>query len=175
MSERKRKHRPIAGGLIMEAKVLWEKRLTFTGTADTGFEVPLGADSSVGGDEDGFRPMELIAVGLAGCTAMDVISILQKKRQEVTGFEVRVHADRAREHPKVFTHAVIEYFVTGHDVDEAAVVRAIELSTNQYCPAQGMFKQMFPIELVYHIYEDGGNGQRNLVKSGKYQTAGELD
>jgi putative redox protein len=76
----------------MEANVIWQQGLTFTGTADTGFQVPLGAASAVGGDDDGFKPMELLAVGLAGCTAMDVISILQKKRQHVTGFEVRVHA-----------------------------------------------------------------------------------
>ena len=61
--------------------------------------------------------MELFAIALAGCTAMDVISILEKKRQDVTGFEVKVHADRAPEHPKVFTHARIEYLITGHAVD----------------------------------------------------------
>ena len=159
----------------MEAKVLWHERLTFTGTADTGFEVPLGSDPSVGGDNDGFRPMELIAIGLAGCTAMDVISILQKKRQDVTGFEVQVHADRAEEHPTVFTHAVIEYFVTGHSVDESAVVRSIELSSTRYCPAQGMFKKVFPIELVYNIYEDEGDGKRRLVTRGEYQPTEETD
>jgi putative redox protein len=84
----------------MEAKVNWKGRLSFTGTADTGFTLPLGANPKVGGDNDGFRPMELMALSLAGCTAMDVISILTKKRQEVTGFEVQVHADRAEEHPK---------------------------------------------------------------------------
>ena len=66
----------------MAAKVTWHDGLSFTGTADTGFEVSLGASASVGGAEDGFRPMELLAVGLAGCTAMDVISILQKHHTE---------------------------------------------------------------------------------------------
>ena len=89
----------------MEAKVDWKGRLTFTGTADFGFSVQLGAKAAVGGDDDGFRPMELIAMGLAGCTAMDVISILRKKRQDVTEFEVQVHVERAEEHPKVFTEA----------------------------------------------------------------------
>ncbi len=155
----------------MEAKVDWHKRLTFTGTAGTGFEVPLGVSPSVGGDDDGFLPMELIAIGLAGCTAMDVISILLKKRQKVTDFKVQVHADQADKHPHVFTSALIEYFVTGHKVDETAVLRSIELSTTSYCPAQGMFKQVFPIELVYHIYEDEGDGERRLVKSGEYKPA----
>ena len=69
--------------------------------------------------------MELLAIGLAGCTAMDVISILSKKRQEVTDFEVQVHAGRAAEHPKVFTDAMIEYFVTGRNLDETALLRAM--------------------------------------------------
>ena len=98
----------------MNAKVDWHGKLSFTGSADTGFEVPLGASLKVSGDNDGFRPLELMAVSLAGCTAMDVISILQKKRQELTDFRVEVDAERADEHPKVFTEAVIEYHVTGH-------------------------------------------------------------
>jgi len=125
------------------------------------------------GDDNGFRPMEMFAMGLAGCTAMDVISILGKKRQQVTGFEVQVHASRSEEHPKVFTGATIEYFVTGHAVDEAAVVRSIELSTLRYCPAQAMFVQIMPIELEYHIYEDLGEGERELVKNGSYVPAGQ--
>ena len=152
----------------MDAKVTWRGKLSFTGAADTGFSVPLGANPKVGGDNDGFRPMELIATGLAGCTAMDVISILSKKRQQVTDFEVQVHASQADEHPRVFTGATIEYFVTGRGVDEAAVVRAMQLSAVRYCPAQAMFNQIMPIELKYHIYEDQGEGERELVKSGSY-------
>lgn len=152
----------------MEAKVTWHGRLTFTGSADSGFEVPLGSDPAVGGDNDGLRPMEMLAIGLAGCTAMDVISILLKKRQEVTQFEVQVHAERATEHPKVFTNAVVEYLVTGRNVEEEAVARAIELSAVRYCPAHAMFSKLFPIELKYHIFEEQGDGQRALVKSGVY-------
>lgn len=152
----------------MEAKVNWQGKLTFKGSAESGFELPLGTEPAVGGDNDGFRPMELLAIGLAGCTAMDVISILSKKRQEVTDFEVQVHAGRATEHPKVITDAIIEYFVTGHNLDESAITRAIELSATRYCPAQAMFKKLFPIELKYHIFEDQGGGQRALVKSATY-------
>lgn len=151
----------------MDAKVTWKQHLSFTGTADSGFSVPLGAETTVGGDEDGFRPMELIAAGLAGCTAMDVISILQKKRQQVTAFEVQIHTARAGEHPKVFTSAVIDYIVTGANLDEAAVRRAIELSAERYCPAQAMFKNVFPMSLHYHIYEEQG-GERILTASGDY-------
>jgi putative redox protein len=151
----------------VEAKVTWKKRLTFSGSAETGFEVPLGAGEAVGGDNDGFRPMELFAIGLAGCTAMDVISILQKKRQDISAFEVKVDVDRETEHPKVFTGAVIEYMVSGHDVDEKAVLRAIELSSTRYCPAQAMFGQLFSITLKYHIFEGQGE-DRDLVASGDF-------
>ncbi len=160
----------------MDAKVTWRKGLTFIGSAETGFSVPLGADPSAGGDNDGFRPMELFAISLAGCTAMDVISILQKKRQQVTGFEVEVHAGRAVEHPKVFTEAVIEYHVTGQALEEEALVRSIELSATRYCPAQAMFEKVFPITLKYYMYEDRGNGERVLLNRGEYRRdAGGVD
>ena len=153
----------------MEAKVIWHQGLSFTGTADTGYLVPIGANPRVGGDDDGFRPMELIATGLAGCTGMDTISILQKKRQDVTDFEVKVDAQRAEEHPRVFTHIKIEYQITGHGVDEGAVLRAIQLSAKRYCPAQGMLSQIVPIDLEYQIFEAGEDGGRQLTASGEYK------
>ena len=138
----------------MEARVIWDHGLSFSGTADSGFTVPLGAERAVGGEDDGFRPMELIAIGLAGCTAMDVISILQKKRQQVTGFEVHVHAERATEHPKVFTTILIEYVVRGRHIDPAAVERAIELSETKYCSAQAMLAKAATIRHTYRILEE---------------------
>jgi putative redox protein len=153
----------------MDAKVLWRGGLGFTGSAaESGFELPLGAEPAVGGAGDGFRPMELIAVGLAGCTAMDVISIMTKKRQDVTAFEVRVEAPRAEEHPKVFTRAVIQYEFTGHEIKEAAVRRAIELSAERYCPAQAMLGRIMPIRLDYAIYEEGSAQGRELVVEGTW-------
>jgi putative redox protein len=152
----------------VEVKVSWKHGLSFQGTADSGFTVDLGGKAEVGGDEDGFQPMELIAIGLAGCTAMDVISIMTKKRQEVTAFDVQVRLQRSGEHPKVFTHAVIEYFVTGRNLDEKALVRSIELSATRYCPAQAMFQGVFPIELKYHIYEDREGEAPVLATSGDY-------
>ena len=131
----------------MDAKATWRTGLSFTGSAaGSGFTVPLGADPKVGGANDGFRPLELLAVGLAGCTAMDVISILEKKRQPVTGFEVRVHADLADEHPHVFTKVLIEYVVTGTGVEHEAVERAAQLSGGQYCPSMAMLRKAAPIE-----------------------------
>ncbi len=151
----------------MNAKVTWSGRMSFNGTSDSGFEVPLGTIPAVGGDDDGFRPMELVALGLAGCTAMDVISILTKKRQEVTAYEVTVNTDRADEHPKVFTAATIEYHVTGKNINQKAVLRAMELSAVRYCPAQAMLAQVFPIELKYFIYEDWGDNEPELRMSGE--------
>ncbi|NMB62649.1 MAG: OsmC family protein [Chloroflexi bacterium] len=135
----------------MDAKVVWKQKMSFEGTSDSGFRVPLGTVQALGGDDDGFRPLELLAIGLAGCTAMDVISILTKKKQDVRDFEVKVHAERAEEHPKVFTHLTIEYVVSGQNIDRSAVERAVELSETKYCPAQAMFKKITPIDLVITI------------------------
>ena len=151
----------------MQAKVNWGEGMSFTGTADSGFSIQMDAKKEVGGEGKGFIPMELMAMSLAGCTAMDVISILRKKRQDVTDFEVRVDAGRAETHPKVFTRATIDYLVTGHNVDEKAVLRAIELTAKSYCPAQAMLGQVFPIDLRYQIFEEKG-GEKELVVEGMY-------
>jgi putative redox protein len=135
----------------MEAKVTWRNRLSFTGSGTHSYTIPLDAEPSVGGNNDGFEPMELVAIGLAGCTAMDTISILQKKRQDVTAFEVQVHAERAIEFPKVFTNVIIEYIVEGHDVEPAAVERSIQLSATKYCPVQAMLGKSCNIEHKYSI------------------------
>jgi putative redox protein len=143
--------------------------MIFLGMPDSGFPVQMDADSSFGGTNQGVRPMEMVALGLAGCTGMDVISILRKKRQQVTQFEVRVNAPRSAEHPKVFTRALITYIVTGTSVDEAAVIRSIELSMTKYCPVQVMLSQAFPMEAHYEIYEDEPEGMRRLVSQGMWQ------
>ena len=147
----------------MDTKVIWSEGLRFTGSTGGAFDLPLD------GNGQGFSPLQLLAIGLAGCTAMDVISILGKKRQEVTAFQVQVHADQQDAHPHVFTAAQIVYLVTGHNVDEAAVLRAIELSALQYCSAQAMLSKAFPMELMYEIYEDLGNGETQLVKQGQWK------
>ena len=150
----------------MDATLNWKGRMAFEGAGPSGFQHRIDAESSVGGDNSGSRPMELIALGLAGCTAMDVISILTKKKQEVSDFQINFHGDRAEEHPKVFTQSVIEYKVYGVNIDEAAVVRAIGLSAEKYCPAQAMLEKAFSIKLVYKIY-DAASG--NLVTEGEYK------
>ena len=151
----------------MDAKLVWQGNLAFLGSANSGFEIRLDADEAVGGENSASLPMEFIAMGLAGCTAMDVISILIKKHEDITSFDVKIHADRAKEHPKVFTKAIIEYTIVGHSVSEASVRRSIELSATRYCPAQAMFDQIFPIELKYSIYEDHEDNPNELIISGE--------
>ena len=153
----------------MKASVQWKENMTFVGLPASGFPVQMDADSSIGGSNQGVRPMEMIALALAGCTGMDVLSILRKKRQQVTQFEVNVDAPRSPEYPKVFTHARITYIVAGMNVEERAVLRSIELSVTKYCPVQIMLAQAFPMELRYEIYEDQGNGNRWLTFQGIWQ------
>jgi putative redox protein len=137
----------------MNATVTLDHGMTFLGVPDSGFEVKLGSSPDVGGDDDGPRPMELMLLGLAGCTAMDVISILRKKRQDITSFSVHAHADRQDQHPKVFTEITLTYHIEGRNVDPKAVERAIELSETKYCPAQAMMAQVAKINLAYQIGE----------------------
>jgi putative redox protein len=151
----------------MEVVLNWKGKMSFEAVGDTGFVQKLDSDTPVGGDNSAARPMEFIMIGLAGCTGMDVISILQKKKQPVADFQVQVHARRVDEHPKVVSSAVIEYLVTGRDVDESALLRAIELSAEKYCPAQAMLGKAFPMQLVYKIFDEDG---KTLVKQGEYKT-----
>ena len=145
----------------MNAKVTWQKELQFVGMADSGFPVKLDSHS---GPETGVGPVEMLAIALAGCTAMDVISILVKKKMDVTSFEVKVNADRAADPPKRITKAVLEYVVRGRGVDEASVRRAIGLSVTKYCAVHATLKDLFPIALTYSIYED-----EQLIKQGTFE------
>lgn len=135
------------------AKVVWKSGLSFEGSADSGFTLPLDTTIEQGGQNSGFRPMELLLVGLAGCTGMDVISILKKKQQNVVSFEVSVQGERAQEHPKIYTHITIEYVIIGHGIDPAAVERAVQLSETKYCSAQAMLSKAAKIDHVITIKE----------------------
>jgi putative redox protein len=104
--------------------------------------------------EGGPRPMELLLIGLAGCTSMDVVSILQKKRQPLIGLQTKVTAERAEEHPRVYTGIHVEFVVTGKGVKPEAVERAIELSETKYCSATAMLRHAVEITTSYRIIED---------------------
>lgn len=144
-----------------EAAVVWRGGLQFEGIAPSGHRLILDSAPEVGGTDAGLRPMELVLLALAGCTAMDVISILRKKRQDVTGFEVRVRSERAQEHPKVYTHITLEYIVRGRNISPEAVARAITLSEEKYCSVHAMLRPSVPIEYGFRIEEDGEQGMED--------------
>jgi putative redox protein len=134
--------------MATQAQVKWVEGLQFVARAGAG--PALVTDN--GEDAAGPSPMELVLIGVAGCTAMDVISILQKKRADVTRFEVNIVGERAEEHPRRYTHMVTEYVLYGHDIQPQAVERAIELSEKKYCSAIASLNAQF--EHSYRIVED---------------------
>ena len=140
-------------GEIMTVKTRLIEDMAFTAEAGSGHTVMLDAAEHGGGHDLGFRPMELLLAGLSGCTAMDVISILRKKRQDVTDYEVRVHGERAEDHPMVFTDITVEHIITGHHINEEAVARAIELSETKYCGAGAMLRKTAHLKHSYRIVE----------------------
>jgi putative redox protein len=139
----------------LQSKVVWKGGLAFTGSAEEGYLIPLDAKKAVGGHDLGFQPLQLFAIGLVGCTGMDVISILQKKRQEVTDFTVSADIQRADQHPKVFTKILITYTITGKNIDRDAVERAVELSETKYCGAQAMLNETAEISRKIVIHQGG--------------------
>jgi len=118
--------------------------------ATTGSEHHILLDDAAGGT--GPKPIELVAVGLAGCTAFDVITVLRQKfHQKVTGYEFRVEADQAERPPQVFTSVRIHHVVTGFEIDPAAIEQAIRLSEEKYCSVGAMVKQTASLHTTYEI------------------------
>jgi len=142
--------------MASEAQVTWVgPGLRLVGEASSGPAIVL--DHVLPGEEGretGPRPLELLLIGLAGCSAMDVVSILQKKRQPFTGLQVKVTAERADEHPRVYTRIHLEFVVTGQGVEPQAVERAIELSQTKYCPAAAMLSKAVEITTSYQIVQE---------------------
>ncbi len=119
-----------------------------------GFRIDLDAEESVGGVGAGPQPPRLLLLATAGCTGMDVISILRKKRQQVSGLNIIVQGSRAEQHPKVYTHINVLYRVRGTNVDPQAVERAIELSKTRYCPVIGMLGKVAEVTTRYEVEEE---------------------
>ncbi len=132
-------------------EVKWAGNMTFVAKSKTGHAVVMDTSSKVGGDESAATPMEMIIVGLGGCTGMDVISILRKMRQDVKEFKITVKYERADEHPKVYTKIALHYYFKGKNLLEDKVKRAIELSQNKYCSVSEMFKKTAELTYTYEI------------------------
>ena len=135
-----------------KAHLVWQHtNLDFHTALESGYEFDF---SNKSGSATGASPMEMLAAALAGCTAMDVLSILQKKRQHVTGFEVEVAGEHTDEHPKRYTAMELVYVVRGENIDPKAVERSIELSKTKYCSVMAIFHLAnIPVKTTYRIEE----------------------
>ncbi len=128
----------------MQTTVTWQGKMAFVGEDEAGHSIKMDAPPAVGGESDGFRPKQLLLEALAGCTSMDVISILKKMKITPESFRVEVNASESDEHPKVFTDFHIKYIVRG-EVPEAKLNKAINLSQERYCGVTAMFRSFAPI------------------------------
>ena len=129
----------------------WKGNLAFEAETESWHKILLDAKREVGGEGKGPRPMEVFLVSLAGCTGMDVASILKKKRVNLEGMTVKINAEQAPEHPKIFTKINIEYNFTGKDIKDEDVKRAIELSQEKYCPVTAMLEEKAKITYKWNI------------------------
>jgi len=137
----------------MDMKLDWQEGLRFIGSNESGHTVVINNDLDEKGNKKGFSPVELTAISMGGCTGMDVISILKKKRQDVHALEIKIHTERVEKHPRVWSEAVITYIVTGKNIDPKAVERAIQLSVENYCAVHNMLKQAVSISNRYEIID----------------------
>ncbi len=132
--------------------------MAFQATTGTEHALVMDAAPEVGGDDAGARPMEMLLVGLGGCTGMDVISMLRKMRQDVSSYQIRLSGERAAEHPKIFISITVEHVVRGRALSLEAVKRAVELSATRYCSAAAMLGRAAHIEETYRVI-DNTSGQ----------------
>lgn len=139
---------------MVEARVRLVSEMQFDGTASSGHSLIMDADDAAGGRNKGFRPMELLLVGFGGCTGMDVISILRKKRQNVSGLEMNVKGAKSDDYPKIYREVHIEYVVKGKGVQQDAVERAIKLSLDKYCSVGATLAKTGTVTHSYRIVEE---------------------
>ncbi len=127
--------------------------ISFAGKTNSNNWVMMDGPENFGGSNAAIRPKELLLLSLGGCTGSDVVSILQKKRVKLDGFEMNITADMTEEHPKVYTKMNIEYVFYGQNIKEDAVKRAIELSQTKYCGVTAMFEKAMEITHSFKILE----------------------
>lgn len=125
----------------MRAKIQWRDKVHFTAVADSGHPIPLDGPAEAGGENRGSRPMELVLMGLGGCTSYDVVNILTKSRQQVVDCVTELSADRAEAVPQVFERIHIHFIISGRDLDDKKVARAVSLSADKYCSASIMLER----------------------------------
>lgn len=122
----------------MQARIKWVQDATFLGESGSGHAIVMDGPPEHGGRNLGVRPMEMLLLGMGGCTAFDVVHILKKSRQAITDCVAEISAERAEQDPKIYTSIHVHFIVTGRDLDEKRVARAVELSAGKYCSASIM-------------------------------------
>ena len=137
----------------MQARIKWVEKATFLGEAASGHAVVMDGPPDHGGRNLGVRPMEMLLLGMGGCTSYDVVHILTKARQPITDCVAELSAERAETDPKVFTKIHVHFIVSGHGLKEAQVRRAVELSAEKYCSASIMLGKVAQITHDYEIVE----------------------
>jgi putative redox protein len=137
----------------MRTRIQWTGGVSFVGKADSGHAVTMDGAPEMGGQNKGSRPMEVVLIGLGGCTAFDVVHILRKQRQDVTDCVAEIEAARAEVDPKVFTQIHVHFKVTGRGLDPKKVAHAIELSATKYCSASIMLGKTAEITHDFEIVE----------------------
>ena len=125
----------------MNATITWNEKVQFSAVADSGHRVEIDGPAEFGGENKGIRPMELVLLGVAGCTSFDVVNILAKSRQAISNCVTKVTATRADTDPKVFTDIHFQFEVSGSNLDPKKVARAINLSAEKYCSASIMLQK----------------------------------
>jgi putative redox protein len=141
--------------LGMDATVRWTREMQFIGTGDAHASMTMDARPEHGGQGSGPSPMETVLLALGGCTGMDVIGVLEKMRAPLEGLEIRITAERAEEHPKVFTRIALEYLFAGAALRADQVARAVELSQTRYCSVSAMLRQVAELTYSWRIVPGG--------------------
>ncbi len=140
----------------MRARIKWIENVAFAGEAGSGHAIVMDGAPESGGRNLGPRPMEMVLLGLGGCTAFDVVTILRKARQQVDDCVIEVEADRAETVPKVFTKIHLRYIVSGRDLEEKQVARAVSLSADKYCSVSRMLAASVQLSHEYEIRASDG-------------------
>ncbi len=122
----------------MQTSVHWLENVAFEAKSESGHQIVMDGSAEYGGENRGPRPMELILMGLGGCASFDIVTILKKSRQDVTDVICQLQAERADTIPAVFTKIHLHFVITGHEVKEKQVAKAVELSAEKYCSASKM-------------------------------------
>lgn len=137
----------------MKAQVKWAGNARFDGTTETGHTIVMDGAPEYGGENQGARPMELLLVGMGGCSSFDVVLILKKSRQDIVDCVVDIQAERAESEPKVFTRIHAHFTVSGRGLSEKHVARAVQLSAEKYCSASIMLGKTAEITHDFEIID----------------------